>query len=115
VSRSRKPPRVSFASMPFSSAVVCTDRGQHPQALIARFADVHRRGDDWRIVWRQTPGQDLVTDAERVGGSRTFRFRCVRCRRDVQLREPNVVATIDALRQAGADRQHLALDISLLA
>jgi hypothetical protein len=113
VSRRRKLPPPNPACVPFNAAVVCTDRGQHPEALIARFVDEQDPGAGRGIVWQQTPHEDLVADV-RPDRSQTFRFACKRCGRDVRLREPSVLAAIDALRQAGESHKRLILNISLL-
>jgi hypothetical protein len=111
VSRRRKLPTLSPGYIrEFTVAVVCTDRGQHPEALIADLAD---RMADGTLVWADNAPAP-VTGWEAADGSRTFRFTCNRCGRDVRLREPNVLAVIDTLREAGTTRSRPVLDISLL-
>jgi hypothetical protein len=124
VSRRRPPPKPSIYAIPFNGAVVCTDRGQHPEAVIAEFADWHKWAADFEDMqdsgsgpdarWRQTPHEDLVSSRHTPAAPDTLRFFCRRCGRDVRLRAPNVMAAIDALREVGGNRKRLILDVSLL-
>jgi hypothetical protein len=110
----RKSPQPSIYVMAFNAYVVCTDRGQHPQAVIARLVDdptaslPGRR----RTIWQDTPRGNLLSGRHAPQSPDTFRFWCRRCERDVRLRTPNVLAALDALRQVQEGR--LSLDISLL-
>jgi hypothetical protein len=110
----RQPPQPSIYVIPFNAFVVCTDRGQHPQSVIARLTDDPALGlpSRRRTLWQDTPSGDLLSGRHAPESPDTFRFRCRRCRRDVRLRTPNVLAALDALRQL--QEGCLSLDISLL-
>jgi hypothetical protein len=50
-----------------------------------------------------------------AGKPQVFRFACSRCGRDTRLREPNVLAAVDAAREAkAACSSRPVLDISLI-
>jgi len=102
---------VEHSAVELPHRVTCTDHGQHAEALIARFAEERDPDGGRKIVVAMTPGWDVLA----AGGTGwiTYRFRCRRCGRDVQLREETMGAVVDAL-QASGDREHLAIDISLL-
>jgi hypothetical protein len=114
VSRRRKPPEPSPVAIPFNAVVVCTDRGQHPPALITRLVDEQAPGlsDGRRTVWQDTPRRILVSGQHAPELPDRLGFRCRRCGRDVRLRMPNALAALDTLRQVQDGR--LTLDISLL-
>ena len=113
MSRRQKLPPPNPAVALFNASVVCTDRGQHPRALIARLVDEAPAvtGKRW-TAWQDTPSNDLLSGQHAPESPDTLRFFCRRCRRDVRLRTPNVLAALDALRQV--QEGHLSLDISLL-
>lgn len=114
MSRRQKPPP-NPALRPNNAAVVCTDRGQHPEAIIADFSvdtDGPEDAPVTGITWMQTPNSDLVA-RQLPDGSLTYRFRCRRCRRDVRLRHPKLAAIVTGMYQApGGKRGRLILDIS---
>lgn len=92
--------------------IVCTDRGQHAEARIAAFG-VEQPGGARAAVLQMTPTWDVIAGGGTARWS-TYRFRCRRCRRDVQLREDTLLAVAGALHQAGADRERITIDMSVL-
>jgi hypothetical protein len=88
---------------------VCTGRQQHAEARITSFAEESGPDGGRRLIFQETPGWDVLAETGPSKGA-TYRFRCRRCRRDVQLSEQTLMAVIDALRAAG---ERLRLDISL--
>jgi hypothetical protein len=126
LSRRRRaaPPLLPGYRRVYTTAVVCTDRGQHTEAALyevganptmpyerrVNFAAAGpavlcaERPEGSSIIWRD-PGDDTYT----------YRLTCRRCGRDVQLREEKllaalaVVATLDRLRGVRP-----RLDISLI-
>jgi hypothetical protein len=115
VSRRRKLPDLPPGQVrTFSIAVVCTDRGQHPEAGIASLSGAPLPGQDPGLVWQQAEHGEPVTSWMQPDGWRTFRFTCSRCGRDVRLREPNVLAAAAVLPKSGVGDGRPVLDISLL-
>jgi hypothetical protein len=117
VSRRRKlPPLREGYTRTYLVAVVCTSRGTHAEAGIANLGEFVDVAGAVSVLWQHAGHPDPLTGWQAPDGSRTFRFRCPRCPsergrpRDVQLREPHVLAYIDALRTA--DRIRPVLDIS---
>ncbi|MGH3186758.1 MAG: hypothetical protein ACRDPY_45540 [Streptosporangiaceae bacterium] len=110
MSRRRTPPPPNPAVIPFSAVVVCTDRGQHPRALITRLGDQRAGGAGIAYLVMRRQGE-LVSGHHAPDAPDTIRFACSRCSRDVRLRAPNVLAALDALREVQDGR--LTLDISL--
>jgi hypothetical protein len=100
----------------FTVKVMCTDRGQHPEAAITNVADGRTTGGDG-VLWPSPvpQGQPAIPHRAFAGRQEVFRFWCRRCGRDLRLRGPNLLAMIDALRSSGQDgAKRLTLDISLL-
>ena len=115
MSRRRKlPPLAPGYIRAFSIAVVCTDRGQQPEAGIANLSGAPLPGQDPALIWQQTEHGEPVTGWQHADGFRTFRFACGRCGRDIRLREPNVLAVAAALPKSGIGDGRPVLDISLL-
>lgn len=110
MSRPRKPAPPDPAVIKLPGRVACTDRGQHPEARITPFAD--EPGEDRKVTCAETPQWDVIADSR--PGTLTLRFACRRCGRDVRLREPNVLAVIDVLREAAGGDDRLVFDISLI-
>lgn len=116
MSRRRElPPVPEGYTRTFTVAVICTDRGQHPKAVIANLTEAASTGTDAApVIWQQTEHDAPVTDWRPADGTRTFRFACPRCGRDVRLREPNVLAAIGVLREAAGGHARPVLDISAI-
>jgi hypothetical protein len=114
VSDSGAPQQPGFAD-PVTVKVTCTDRGQHPEALLGNVADARTMGGDG-ILWPSPvpQGQMVIPHRAFAGKPAVCRFHCRRCGRDVRLREPNLLAAIDVLRHAGGAGKRQTLDISLL-
>ena len=106
----RKPSPPDPAVIELPGRIVCTDRGQHAEARITSFAVQQEPGEGRKVMLAETPLWDVAAES----GGPTFRFRCRRCGRDTQLREKTLIAVIDALRQAGGDREHITVDVSVL-
>lgn len=113
MSRRRRPapPLLPGYSRVYTTAVVCTDRGQHPEVAL------------WEVIpGRDVPVQAAVVCGERAEGSpvswdsgdgtRTYRFHCRRCGRDLQLQEEKLVAVLAVV---GGDRSaRTRFDLSVL-
>lgn len=110
MSRRRKmpPPPPGTVRVPLV-AIVCTDGGQHPEAMLHRLL-VTRSDDRETVAWR---GKAPITDWRPADGSHTFAFTCRRCRRDVRVREANLLAAMHARRDARPDGRFV-IDTSLL-
>lgn len=124
MSRRRKPPMPapgspSDAIPAYLVAVRCTDRGQHPRAAIALLGQFVGLDDVTRVLWQKAGHPDPLTGWQQPDGSRTFRFACPRCAlpngkmRNVELREPNVLRFMDAMRAASNARP--VIDLSMRA
>lgn len=116
MSRRRKPPSVRPGAPPDSApvylvAVRCTDRDQHPRAAIAVLGQFIGFDEIARVLWQKAGHPDPLTGWQEPDGSRTFRFSCPRCgQRNVELREPNVIRFMEAMRATGEVRP--VIDIS---
>lgn len=115
MSRRRKLPPLPEGYTPaFVVAVVCTDRGQHAEAGLAKLGEFVDVAGTVAVLWQQTERGAPVTDWRPADGSKTFRFTCRRCGRDARLREPNVIAAMEALRPDSAPLARPVLNISLI-
>lgn len=81
---------------------ICTDRGQHPSAVIA---DFHPAPGGYAPTGRRQPltgdAPDMarpvtVTGTERADGGTTWRMRCPRCGRDFRVRDDTLTKICDA-------------------
>jgi hypothetical protein len=113
VSRPRRRPPPDPAVIELPGRLECTDKGQHAAARITSFAVKKEPGEGGKIEFAETPLWDVIAESGPAWGP-TFRFRCRRCDRDVQLREETLITLIDGLREARGDRTHITVDISLL-
>jgi hypothetical protein len=98
----------------FATTIVCSDRNQHPKTVVAPpIMDSHwwAQGE---ILW-QGGGPSPITDWRPADGSKTFRFQCKRCGRDVRLTRDALGRLFDALGIPEASReQRTEVDISLI-
>lgn len=101
------------AGVPFPVKVCCTDRGQHARIVLHRLFDL--RSTEMGLQPVVPIGGDRngipLSPYGAEDGVLRYRFRCSRCRRDVQLREEQLLAIINVLSTSGG---HPVLDISLL-
>ena len=97
--------------------VVCSDRSQHARIVLHHLHDTRRLALHPAVIWPEGKRNGPpVTSTQSEDGTQNFRFRCPRCRRDVQLRPENMFRIFDALAsRADNDEAHPVLDISLLA
>lgn len=78
----------------FATTIVCSDRNQHPKTVVAPPIMDSRGWAQGEILW-QTGGESPITDWRPADGSKTFRFQCKRCDRDVRLtRDASVVSSM---------------------
>ena len=119
MSRRRKPPAPAPGSAPDAApvylvAVRCTDRGQHPQAAIALLGQFTGPDGRVKVLWQKAGHPDPLTGWQEPDGSRTFQFACPRCgRRNVELREKNVLAYMEGMRATGEVRPVIDLSARL--
>ena len=122
---SRRRPKLGPPSLPemiagprrYTTKVVCSDRGQHPQGVLYHLRDERDvRVFTERAVWPEGQKNGVpITVWNPETGNQSFRFRCPRCRRDVQLRQDTLLRIIDALAErADSASEHPVIDISLL-
>jgi hypothetical protein len=111
-----KPPLLPEGYRPFMVSVVCTGRGRHAEAGIAKLGEFAGVDGTIRILWQKAGHPDPLTGWMEPDGSRTFRFRCRRCPsrrgrpRDVRLHEERVLEAMEVLR--GAARH--VIDVSVV-
>jgi hypothetical protein len=114
MSRRRKlPPLLPGYTRTFLAALVCTDRGQHARARIADLSGAALPGEDPSGIWIQYDRCEVADTWMAADGWRTYTFTCRRCRRNVELREPRLIAAVTALKTSGAGDGRPVLDISL--
>jgi hypothetical protein len=65
-------------------------------------------------VWVQYSDGEIAGTWMAADGWRTYTFACRRCPRNVELREPNVIAAVTALEKSGVGDGRPVLDISLI-
>jgi nucleoside-diphosphate-sugar epimerase len=113
MSRRRKlPPQPAGTVRVFTANVICTDRGQHPAALLGRVVDGRDVGKGEQVLFdnsRPAPVTDWRGDVDK-----TFHFACQRCGRDEVIREPNLLAAIDQDLRKHLGRAHRVVDVSRL-
>lgn len=113
MSRRRKlPPLPEGHVRTFLAAVVCTDRGQHPRARIADLSGAALPGEDPSLCWAEYVLGEPVTEWMAADGWRTYAFRCRRCGRHVELREPRLIAAVTAIEKSGVSDGRPVVDIS---
>jgi hypothetical protein len=98
----------------FATTIVCSDRNQHLKTVVAPPIMDSRQWAQGEILW-QTGGESPITDWRPADGSKTFRFRCKRCDRDVRLTRDALGRLFDALGIPEACRERRTeIDISLI-
>lgn len=98
----------------FATTVVCSDRNQHPKTVVAPFLIDSRNWAGGEIVW-VTGGDAPITEWRPADGSKTFRFLCKRCGRDVRLTRDVLGHIFDVLGIPEASRERCTeIDISLI-
>lgn len=110
MSRRRKvePPPPGTVDVP-TVAVVCGGRGEHPRARLYDLLDGRDIGQGDTVLWHG-PGPERSW----AGDVPVYAFTCRRCRRDVPLRLPTLLAEIDAAHRARPDRGRPVVDIATL-
>jgi hypothetical protein len=101
----------------FTVKIVCSDRGQHPRGVLHHVLDTRGETDATeRVIWPKGQKNGApITSWNPEAPDESFRFRCPRCRRDVQLRQDSLFKILDALAlMDDASSGHPVLDISLL-
>lgn len=93
--------------------VVCTDNGQHSEALLGLYWRMNDGSD--RLTSRIRPDDSVIGPADHNAenpwvSTDSYEFRCRRCRRDLKR---NVSTISKALRSAYADTRLTRFDISL--